>query len=161
MASPHVCGAVALYLSDNQGLTPDQIRDKLLQDATVGTITDIKSGSADKFLYVGETTATPTTPSPVSSPVSRPSSSSPVSSPVSRPTSRSPVSSPVSRPSSSSPVSSPSNCGAFCYQDDSALFLRKYQNRDPVFETCADLAKYNDRQKRRLCKDKKISSWYW
>jgi len=114
MASPHVCGAVALYLSDNQGLSTDEVRNKLLADATEGKIRNL-GGSPDKLLYVGEIVSQPT-PFPVSSPVSRPSSSSPVSlpsssSPVSLPTTRAPVSSPVSpptlRPTTRAPVSSP------------------------------------------------------
>jgi len=245
MASPHVCGAVALHLGDDQDLTPDQVRTNLLEDTTVGTISDIKSGSADKFLYVGETmpvmpTITPPTPSPVSSPVSRPTSRSPVSSPVGPPTSRackvlccypidedgnggnandymlgicadkgchyelwdsgrpycsgkdyyhqciidtcqSPISPPTALPISP-PTASPtktatvgptavptlfptnhptvspnhhptaSNCADICYENKETVFLLKVKNKVPKYETCEELAKMNDNQKKKICK---------
>jgi len=167
MASPHVCGAVALHLGDDKDLTPEQVRNKLLEDTTDGVIPNVK-GSPNKLLYVGETepvmpTATPPTPSPVSSPVSSPTSSSPVSSPVSRPTSSAPVSSPVFRPTSSAPVSSPvgppiaSDCATFCYEDGNTRFLLKVSQGEPVYETCEDFANRNKRQKERICKKERRS----
>jgi len=184
MASPHVCGAVALYLGDNPDLSTDDVRAKLLEDTTDEVIGSI-GGSPNKLLYVGETgpvmpPATPPTPFPVSqptpfpvsSPVSRPTSSSPVfrpttSSPVSHPPTSTPP--PVSlapstrRPTSRAPVSSPvgpptaSNCAAFCYENGNTRFLLKVTRGEPIYETCEELANRKDRQKKRICKKERKS----
>ena len=71
MASPHVCGGAALYLGQDKNLSPDDLVQKMLDDAIDGTITDVKSPT-NKFLYVAANqtptktrvpTMTPTTPS--------------------------------------------------------------------------------------------------
>jgi hypothetical protein len=52
MASPHVCGAAALYLGQDSNLSPNDILQKMLDDSIDGTITNVGSGSPNKFLYV-------------------------------------------------------------------------------------------------------------
>ncbi|GLZ43306.1 S8 family serine peptidase [Actinokineospora sp. NBRC 105648] len=49
MATPHVAGASALYLSANPSATPAQVRDALVNNASSGKITDLK-GSPNKLL---------------------------------------------------------------------------------------------------------------
>ncbi|GAA2630376.1 S8 family serine peptidase [Actinomadura fulvescens] len=53
MASPHVAGAVALYLSANTAATPEQVAGALGTNATPGVVTNPGTGSPDKLLYVG------------------------------------------------------------------------------------------------------------
>jgi subtilisin family serine protease len=53
MATPHVAGAAALYLSANPAATPLQVRDALVNNATSDKITDAGAGSPNKLLYVG------------------------------------------------------------------------------------------------------------
>jgi subtilisin family serine protease len=67
MASPHVAGAAAVYLSANPGSTPQQVRDALVNGATNGKVTNPGTGSPNKLLYVigGPVDPTPTpTPTP-------------------------------------------------------------------------------------------------
>ncbi|MEC3981176.1 S8 family peptidase [Amycolatopsis sp. H20-H5] len=52
MATPHVTGAAALYLSANPGATAQQVRDALVGGATDGVIKNAGSGSANKLLNV-------------------------------------------------------------------------------------------------------------
>ncbi|MGW0519966.1 S8 family peptidase [Crossiella sp. NPDC003009] len=52
MATPHVAGAVALYLSGNQQATPQQVRDALVNNAVSDKLTDIKTGSPNKLLNI-------------------------------------------------------------------------------------------------------------
>ncbi|MEV6242330.1 S8 family peptidase [Lentzea sp. NPDC051838] len=52
MASPHVAGAAALYLSANPNATPAQVRDALVNAATPNKLTDIKTGSPNLLLKV-------------------------------------------------------------------------------------------------------------
>src|SRR6185436_1596988 len=58
MASPHVAGAAALILDASPGLTPSQVRAKLVSNATTGKVTDRK-GSPNRLLFV---TAPPAKP---------------------------------------------------------------------------------------------------
>ncbi|XP_022108087.1 uncharacterized protein LOC110988657 [Acanthaster planci] len=51
MACPHVTGAVALYLGQNRGASPADVKTALLNDATSDVIPDTK-GSPNKLLYV-------------------------------------------------------------------------------------------------------------
>mmetsp|Transcript_29353 Transcript_29353/g.45184 ORF Transcript_29353/g.45184 Transcript_29353/m.45184 type:complete len:197 (+) Transcript_29353:2-592(+) len=51
MASPHVCGQMAKLLSHKTSMTPSEITDALVADATDGKITDAKSGSPNKLLF--------------------------------------------------------------------------------------------------------------
>ncbi|MFI6097191.1 S8 family peptidase [Lentzea sp. NPDC051213] len=52
MASPHVAGAAALYLSTNPSATPAQVRSALVGAATPDKLTDIKTGSPNLLLKV-------------------------------------------------------------------------------------------------------------
>ncbi|MFI6824786.1 proprotein convertase P-domain-containing protein [Micromonospora sp. NPDC050187] len=53
MASPHVAGAAALVLAANPSYTPQQVRDKLVNDATANVVTNPGAGSPNKLLYTG------------------------------------------------------------------------------------------------------------
>lgn len=53
MASPHVAGAAALYLSCNPTATPQQVRDGLVSNGTTGKITNPGTGSPNVLLYTG------------------------------------------------------------------------------------------------------------
>ena len=53
MASPHVAGAAALYLSANPGATPSQVAAALTGNATLNKITGPGTGSPNRLLYVG------------------------------------------------------------------------------------------------------------
>ena len=52
MASPHVAGAAALYLSANPAATPEQVRSALVGAATPNKLTDIRTGSPNLLLKV-------------------------------------------------------------------------------------------------------------
>lgn len=52
MASPHVAGAAALVLSRNPSLTPAQVRDSLVNNATTGVVTSPGTGSPNRLLFV-------------------------------------------------------------------------------------------------------------
>ncbi|WP_433328253.1 S8 family serine peptidase [Spirillospora sp. CA-294931] len=54
MASPHVAGAAALYLSANPGATPRQVGDALVRSATPDLVTNPGTDSPNKLLYVGD-----------------------------------------------------------------------------------------------------------
>ena len=67
MASPHVAGAIALYLQTNSGASPAAVRDALVANATLNKVTSPGTGSPNRLLYSvfgggggGDTTA-PTT----------------------------------------------------------------------------------------------------
>ncbi|BCB80979.1 hypothetical protein GCM10022251_60900 [Phytohabitans flavus] len=53
MASPHVAGAAALLLADNEGMTPQQVRDRLVGTATRGAVKNLGTGSPDRLLRIG------------------------------------------------------------------------------------------------------------
>ncbi|XTZ15704.1 proprotein convertase P-domain-containing protein [Micromonospora echinospora] len=53
MASPHVAGAAALVLATNPSNTPQQVRDKLVNDATANVVANPGTGSPNKLLYTG------------------------------------------------------------------------------------------------------------
>jgi len=74
MASPHVCGGAALYLGMNPDLTPTELVEKMLKDSIANTITNVGSGSPNKFLYVAAEQAptTPTTSAPTRAPTIAP-----------------------------------------------------------------------------------------
>ncbi|MEU6073216.1 proprotein convertase P-domain-containing protein [Micromonospora sp. NPDC047074] len=63
MATPHVVGAAALVLAANPAFTPQQVRDKLVADATSNAVTSPGTGSPNKLLNLGDggTTPPPTT----------------------------------------------------------------------------------------------------
>jgi subtilisin family serine protease len=50
MASPHVCGMAAKYLSADTSLTPQQITDKLIADSSPDEITDVQ-GTPNLMIY--------------------------------------------------------------------------------------------------------------
>ncbi len=52
MAAPHVAGAAALVLSRNTGLSPAQVRDSLVTNATTGVVTSPGTGSPNRLLFV-------------------------------------------------------------------------------------------------------------
>ncbi|GAA2649874.1 S8 family peptidase [Streptomyces vastus] len=63
MASPHVAGAVALYLADNPTATPAAVQTALVNSATTGVVTSPGTGSPNRLLRVGSgggTTPPPT-----------------------------------------------------------------------------------------------------
>ncbi|AZQ37170.1 S8 family peptidase [Streptomyces cyaneochromogenes] len=62
MATPHVAGAVALYLADNPTSTPAQVSSALTTAATTGVVTSPGTGSPNRLLYVGGGTTTPPGP---------------------------------------------------------------------------------------------------
>jgi subtilisin family serine protease len=70
MASPHVAGAAALYLSVNPAATPAQVSSALTSNATTGVITGLRGTTVNLLLYsafISSTVATITvTPNPVS-----------------------------------------------------------------------------------------------
>uniref|UniRef100_A0AAU2JVB4 S8 family peptidase n=1 Tax=Streptomyces sp. NBC_00049 TaxID=2903617 RepID=A0AAU2JVB4_9ACTN len=53
MASPHVAGAAALYLSQNPASTPAQVSAGLVAAATPNVVTSPGTGSPNRLLYVG------------------------------------------------------------------------------------------------------------
>jgi subtilisin family serine protease len=53
MASPHVAGAVALYLGDHTKATPAQVAKALVKQAVSGKISGAGLGSPNKLLQVG------------------------------------------------------------------------------------------------------------
>jgi subtilisin family serine protease len=57
MSSPHVAGAIALYLAANPSATPSQVSSALKANATLNTINlhgaSQSGGTANRFLYVG------------------------------------------------------------------------------------------------------------
>lgn len=53
MATPHVTGAAALYLSTHPGATPGQVRDALVINATANKVSNPGSGSPNRLLYTG------------------------------------------------------------------------------------------------------------
>lgn len=59
MATPHVVGAAALYLSQNPSSTPAQVRDGLVAAATPNVVTGPGTGSPNRLLNVGGGTTTP------------------------------------------------------------------------------------------------------
>lgn len=50
MASPHICGVAALYLSEDNSLSPAEVTQKMLADASTGEISDTK-GTANLMAY--------------------------------------------------------------------------------------------------------------
>jgi len=68
MASPHVCGAVALLLQS--GTPPGEIDEKIISTATDDKVTDAGSGSPNKLLFIGKNRPTnpPTKAPPTAAP---------------------------------------------------------------------------------------------
>lgn len=53
MASPHVAGAAALYLAAHSNASPQQVRDALVNNGSVGRVSDPGTGSPNVLLYTG------------------------------------------------------------------------------------------------------------
>jgi subtilisin family serine protease len=53
MATPHVSGAAALYLSTTPAATPSQVAQALLDNATPNQMTSVPSGTPNRLLYTG------------------------------------------------------------------------------------------------------------
>ncbi|MDQ3505320.1 MAG: S8 family peptidase [Actinomycetota bacterium] len=53
MASPHVAGAAALFLQQNSSASPQDVRDGLVNSATVGVLSNVGNGSPNLLLYTG------------------------------------------------------------------------------------------------------------
>ena len=51
MATPHVVGVTALYKQSNPGATPQQVRDALVNNASLNKLTSIGSGSPNRLLF--------------------------------------------------------------------------------------------------------------
>ncbi|QTR03840.1 S8 family peptidase, partial [Saccharothrix algeriensis] len=65
MASPHVAGAAAIYVSANPSATPAQVETALVNAATSGKISNPGTGSPNKLLYVtGPPVTNPTVTNP-------------------------------------------------------------------------------------------------
>jgi hypothetical protein len=66
MASPHVAGAAALFLSKNPTATPQQVQAELVNKATVGKVRNAGLLSPNRLLFTGTEAATPppATPAP-------------------------------------------------------------------------------------------------
>ncbi|MFK4105723.1 S8 family peptidase [Streptomyces sp. NPDC019531] len=52
MASPHVCGAAAVYLGENPSATPAQVSSALVSAASASTLTSVGTGSPNLLLQV-------------------------------------------------------------------------------------------------------------
>ncbi|XP_041476738.1 aqualysin-1-like [Lytechinus variegatus] len=52
MACPHVAGAAAIALGNDNGLTPSALKSKILADATTGVVNDPQPGSPNLLLYI-------------------------------------------------------------------------------------------------------------
>jgi subtilisin family serine protease len=72
MASPHVAGAAAVYLSGNPTANPQQVRDALVNAAANGKVTNPGTGSPNKLLQITGTGGPSPTPTPTVSPTSTP-----------------------------------------------------------------------------------------
>jgi PKD repeat protein len=53
MASPHVAGAAALYLSANPSATPAAVVGALTSNATLNALSNLGAGTPNRLLYVG------------------------------------------------------------------------------------------------------------
>ena len=59
MASPHVAGAVALYLQSHPAATPDEVSQAVMNSSTQGVLTYLGTGSPNRLLYTGALGASP------------------------------------------------------------------------------------------------------
>ncbi|MBC6446334.1 S8 family peptidase [Actinokineospora xionganensis] len=62
MASPHVAGAIALYLAANPSASPATVHSAIVNAATANKITNPGTGSPNKLLYTGSGTTEPPPP---------------------------------------------------------------------------------------------------
>ncbi|MFI5911154.1 S8 family serine peptidase [Dactylosporangium sp. NPDC051541] len=82
MATPHVTGAAALYLSAHPAATPGQVRDALVAGSVTGVVANTGSGSPNRLL---DTAATPVNQTPESAPVTPAPVVTPAPAPVTAP----------------------------------------------------------------------------
>jgi subtilisin family serine protease len=68
MASPHVAGVAALYLSSNPGASPATVAAAIINSATLNKVTNPGSGSPNRLLYSLLTSPPPPTPTPTPPP---------------------------------------------------------------------------------------------
>jgi subtilisin family serine protease len=59
MSSPHVAGAVALYLQSHPAATPDEVTQAVFNSSSQGLLTYLGAGSPNRLLYVGALSAAP------------------------------------------------------------------------------------------------------
>ena len=64
MASPHVAGAIALYLQTNPGASPSTVTQALVNNATTGRVSNPGTGSPNRLLYSLFGAAPPPPPPP-------------------------------------------------------------------------------------------------
>jgi subtilisin family serine protease len=64
MATPHVAGAAALYLDENNAASPATVRNALVNSATQGVVTNPGSGSPNRLLYTLGGSSPPPPPPP-------------------------------------------------------------------------------------------------
>ncbi|WP_224366184.1 S8 family serine peptidase [Hyalangium versicolor] len=79
MASPHVAGVAALYLSANPTATPQQVRDALVTNGTAGVVTSPGTGSPNVLLYSGFIGSGPADTTPPSTSITAPAGGSTLS----------------------------------------------------------------------------------
>jgi hypothetical protein len=65
MASPHVAGAAALYLSKNPTATPLQVQAALIANSTVGKVRNAGLLSPNRLLFIGTAAAKPSPTAPL------------------------------------------------------------------------------------------------
>ncbi|HUP31586.1 MAG TPA: S8 family serine peptidase [Gaiellaceae bacterium] len=79
MASPHVAGAIALYLETNPSASPSTVTQALIDNATTGVVTSPGSGSPNRLLYTLFGSAPPPDTSPPTTSITSPSDGATVS----------------------------------------------------------------------------------
>jgi len=61
MAAPHVSGAAAILLSQNRSMSPAQVHNSVVANATTGVINNLKWATPNRLLYIPSTTVAPPT----------------------------------------------------------------------------------------------------
>lgn len=64
MATPHVAGVAAMYLSTNTSASPATVTNAIISNATTGVVTSAGTGSPNRLLYMGFIGGTPPPPPP-------------------------------------------------------------------------------------------------
>ncbi|MGH3517089.1 MAG: S8 family peptidase [Haloechinothrix sp.] len=59
MAAPHVAGAAALYLAGNTSASASQVHAAIVDNASTGKLSGVRSGTPNKLLYTGSGDTTP------------------------------------------------------------------------------------------------------
>jgi subtilisin family serine protease len=70
MASPHVAGAVALYLQSNPSASPATVNSAIITNATTNRLSGVTLGAPNRLLFVGGTTTPPPPPSGLTASIS-------------------------------------------------------------------------------------------